>query len=105
MGVLDPEVSADTKAQIQKTMLGPQVLDTERFPDIRFQSSEVEAKGTDHWVVQGTLDLHGQSHPVTADVALKDGMYRGTPTLKQTAFGMKPVTAAGRPAQLKVEGE
>jgi polyisoprenoid-binding protein YceI len=103
MRVLDPEASADTKAQIQKTMLGPQVLDTERFPEIRFQSTEVEAKGTGHWVVQGTLDLHGQSRPVTVDVALKDGMYRGTATLKQTGFGMKPVTVAGGTVKVKDE--
>lgn len=103
MRVLDPEASADTQAQIQKTMLGPQVLDSERFPDIHFQSTEVEAKGTDHWVVHGVLDLHGQSRPVTVDVALKDGMYRGTATLKQTGFGMKPVTVAGGTVKVKDE--
>jgi polyisoprenoid-binding protein YceI len=103
MRVLDPEASADTKAQVQKTMLGPQVLDTERFPEIRFRSTEVEAKGTDHWVVHGTLDLHGQSRPVTVEVALKDGMYRGTATLKQTGFGMKPVTVAGGTVKVKDE--
>ena len=101
--VLDPEASADTRAQVQKTMLGPQVLDTEHFPKIHFQSTKVEAKGTDHWLVHGTLDLHGQSHPVTVDVALKDGVYRGTATLKQTEFGIKPVTAAGGTVKVKDE--
>lgn len=103
MRVLDPEASAETQAQIQKTMLGPQVLDTERFTEIRFQSTEVEARGTDHWVVHGTLDLHGQSRPVTVDVALKDGLYRGTATFKQTGFGMKPVTVAGGTVKVKDE--
>jgi polyisoprenoid-binding protein YceI len=101
--VLDPEASADTRAQIQKTMLGPQVLDTERFPEIHFQSAEVEAKETDHWLVHGTLDLHGQSHPVTVDVSLKDGAYRGTAALKQTEFGIKPVTVAGGTVKVKDE--
>jgi polyisoprenoid-binding protein YceI len=103
MRVLDPEASADTRSQIQKTMLGPQVLDTERFPGIHFQSTEVEAKGTDHWVVHGTLDLHGQSHPVTVDVTLKDGLYRGSAALKQSGFGMKPVSVAGGTVKVKDE--
>jgi polyisoprenoid-binding protein YceI len=101
--VLDPEASADTRAQVQKTMLGPQVLDTERFPKIHFQSTKVETKGTDHWLVHGALDLHGQSHPVTVDVSLKDGVYRGTGALKQTEFGIKPVTAAGGTVKVKDE--
>jgi polyisoprenoid-binding protein YceI len=103
MRVLDPEASADTRARIQKTMLGPQVLDAEGFPEIRFQSTEIEAKGPDHWVVHGTLDLHGQSHPVTVDVTLKDGLYRGSAILKQSGFGMKPVSVAGGTVKVKDE--
>jgi polyisoprenoid-binding protein YceI len=103
MRVLDPEASADTRSQLQKTMLGPQVLDTERFPEIHFRSTEVEAKGTDHWVVHGALDLHGQSHPVTIDVTLKDGLYRGSAALKQSGFGMKPVSVAGGTVKVKDE--
>jgi polyisoprenoid-binding protein YceI len=104
MSVLDPEASAETRAQIQKAMLGPQVLDTEHFPEIHFQSTEVEAKGTDHWLVHGTLDLRGQSHAVMVDVNLKDdGVYRGTASLKQTEFGIKPVTVAGGTVKVKDE--
>jgi polyisoprenoid-binding protein YceI len=103
MSVLDPEASADTRAKIQDTMLGPQVLDTEHFSEIHFHSTEVEAKGTDHWVVHGTLDLHGQSHAVTVEVSLKDGVYRGTAALKQTEFGIKPVTVAGGTVKVKDE--
>jgi polyisoprenoid-binding protein YceI len=103
MSVLDPEASAETRAQIQKTMLGPQVLDTEHFPEIHFHSIEIEAKGTDHWLVHGTLDLRGQSHAVMVDVSLKDGVYRGTGALKQTEFGIKPVTVAGGTVKVKDE--
>ena len=101
--VLDPEASAGTRAQIQQTMEGPQVLDSGRFPEIHFQSTSVEPKGTNEWLVQGNLDLHGQTHPVTVDVALSDGRYRGTVTLKQTAFGIKPVTIAGGTVKVKDE--
>jgi polyisoprenoid-binding protein YceI len=53
--------------------------------------------------VHGTLDLHGQSHPVTVDVSLKDGVYQGTAALKQTEFGIKPVTVAGGTVKVKDE--
>ena len=56
--VLDPEASDDTRAQVQKTMQGPQVLDIDRFPEIRFQSTGVELKSPDHWIVHGNLGLH-----------------------------------------------
>ncbi len=99
--VLDPEASADTRAQIQKTMEGPQVLDADRYPEIHFRSNAVESSGTDHWLVRGTLDLHGQTHPIAVDVTLKDGIYRGSATLKQTAFGITPVTIAGGTVKVK----
>jgi len=101
--VLDTDISESTREQIQKTMEGPQVLDAARFPDIHFLSAEVKPKGADHWVVRGTLDLHGQSHPVTVDVTLKDGLYRGSATFKQTAFGITPVTLAGGTVKVKDE--
>lgn len=103
MRVLDPEASPDTRAQIQKTMQGPEVLDADRFPEVRFQSAAIEAKGADHWVVHGKLDLHGQTHPVTVDVTLKDGFYRGLTTLKQTEFGITPVSIAGGTVKVKDE--
>ena len=101
--VLDPEVSESTRAQIQKTMEGPQVLDADGFPEIHFVSNEVKAKGTDHWMVTGTLDLHGQSHPVTVDVSFKDGFYRGSAMFKQTTFGITPVIIAGGTVKVKDE--
>lgn len=101
--VLDPEASAGTRAQIQQTMEGPQVLDSGRFAEIHFQSTSVEPKGTNEWQVHGNLELHGQTHPITVDVALRDGRYRGRVTLKQTAFGIKPVTIAGGTVKVKDE--
>ena len=103
MRVLDPEASESTRADIQKTMQGPTVLDSERFPEIAFQSARVEQTGNDHWSVHGNLTLHGQTKPVTVDVALKDGRYRGTATLKQRDFGMSPVSIAGGTVKVKDE--
>jgi polyisoprenoid-binding protein YceI len=101
--VVDPEVSEDTRAQVQKTMQGSQVLDVDHFPEIRFQSTRVEQKGPDHWIVHGTLALHGKEHPITFEVTLRDERYRGSATLKQTAFGITPVTVAGGTVKVKDE--
>jgi polyisoprenoid-binding protein YceI len=101
--VLDPEVSDGTRATIQTTMQGAEVLDVGHFPEIHFQSTGVEASGTDHWVIHGNLDLHGQTHPISFEVALKDGLYQGTVALKQTEFGIKPVKIAGGTVKVKDE--
>lgn len=99
--VLDPEVSADTRAEVQKTMQGPQVLDADRYPEIHFRSTTIRSAGTDHWLVTGNLDLHGQTHPITVEVTLKDGLYRGSGVLKQTVFGIVPVTVARGTVKVK----
>jgi polyisoprenoid-binding protein YceI len=101
--VLDPEASEGTRAKIQSTMQGAEVLDVGRFPQIHFQSTAVEPSGTDHWVVHGNLDLHGQTHQVSVDVTLKDGLYGGTAVLKQTQFGITPVRIAGGTVKVKDE--
>jgi polyisoprenoid-binding protein YceI len=101
--VSDPEVSDDTRAQIQKTMLGPQVLDADRFPEIRFQSTEVESKGPDHWIVHGKLGLHGKEHAIAVEATLKGEHYIGSASLKQTDFGITPVTVGGGTVKVKDE--
>jgi len=101
--VLDPEVSEGTRVQIQDTMQGIQVLDVVHFPEIRFQSTAVEARGPDHWIVHGNLALHGKDRPVAVEVTLKGDDYRGSATLKQTDFGITPVTVAGGTVKVKDE--
>ena len=101
--VLDTEVSGDTRAKIQATMQGAEVLDVGHFPEIHFQSTGVEPGGTDHWVVHGNLDLHGQTHPISFEVALKAGLYEGTAVLKQSGFGITPVRVAGGTVKVKDE--
>ena len=100
--VLDPE-DAKSRPQVQETMLGPQVLDSARFPEIRFESSKIEEKGKNHWILSGNLTLHGQSHSISFEVTQADKVYRGTATIKQTVFGMTPVTVAGGTVKVKDE--
>ena len=101
--VLDPEASDGTRATIQATMRGAEVLDVGHFPEIHFRSTDVQPDGTDHWMVHGNLDLHGQTHPVSFEVALNDGSYQGSAVLKQTAFGITPVKVAGGTVKVKDE--
>jgi polyisoprenoid-binding protein YceI len=99
----DPEVSEKDRADIQKTMFGPEVLDSEHFPEIVFKSTAVEPNGADRWTVRGDLTLHGQTRPVAVDVSYRAGHYTGQATLKQTEFGMKPVSIAGGTVKVKDE--
>jgi polyisoprenoid-binding protein YceI len=101
--VSDPEVSDGTRAQIQETMLGTQVLDADHFPEIRFQSTEVESKGPDHWIVHGKLGLHGKEHAIAVEATLKGEHYIGSASLKQTDFGITPVTVGRGTVKVKDE--
>jgi polyisoprenoid-binding protein YceI len=101
--VVDPGVSDKDKAEIQETMLGPKVLDVEKFPEIRFRSSKVEPLGNDKWVVGGDLSLHGQTRPVKVEVQGQNGHYRGSATVSQKDFGMEAVRIAGGAVKVKDE--
>jgi polyisoprenoid-binding protein YceI len=93
------------RAEVQKAMLGPEVLDTEKHPEIVFKSTGAEASGEGRWTLRGNLTLRGQTRPVTAQVTLKDGRYTGECTVKLTEFGIKPPGKAGVRAKDEVKIE
>jgi polyisoprenoid-binding protein YceI len=101
--VLDPDVKPEERAEVQRDMLGPKVLDSEKFPEIRFRSTSTERAGNGKWKVSGELTLRGETRPVQATVAGGNGQYRGTAKFKQTDFGIKPVSAAGGTIKTKDE--
>jgi polyisoprenoid-binding protein YceI len=101
--VLDSDVSDKDRADIQNTMLGPKVLDSAQFREIRFHSTEVSGSSENRWTVHGDLTLHGQTHPVKVDVERHDGQYRGSARLRQSEFGITPVTVAGGTIKVKDE--
>jgi polyisoprenoid-binding protein YceI len=100
---LDPKLSEDKRADVQARMVGPEVLDTAKYPDITFTSTTVVPSGADRWTVTGTLSLHGTTHPLTFPVVLREGRYRGTATLKQRDFGIQPISIAGGTVKVKDE--
>ena len=99
---LDKE-SAGNLEKIQKTMLGPEVLDTEKYPEIRFHSISVEKSGEAGWLVHGELALHGQAHPVAVKVKKVNGHYQGDVQILQNDFGITPVSIAGGSVKVKNE--
>jgi polyisoprenoid-binding protein YceI len=104
MKVLDPEASASTRAEIEHSMLSDHVLDTQQYPEIAFESADVQAAGDDAYTVSGNLKLHGQTHPVR--VAVKragPNKYEGSAKLKQTTFGIQPITIGGGSVKVKDE--
>ena len=54
--VVDPDASANDRAQIQARMLGHEVLDASRFPEIRFDSDAADRIDSHAWIVHGQLD-------------------------------------------------
>ena len=101
--VIDKDASEKERAEVQRTMLGPEVLDSEQHQEIVFKSTAVEAAGQDRWTLRGNLTLRGQTRPASAQVTLKDGHYTGEAAVKQTDFGIKPPGKAGVRAKDEVK--
>jgi len=101
--VLDPNLSPDRRAEVQERMLGREVLDSSRFPDISFASTTIEPAGHDRWQVSGHLTIHGQMRTITFPVTRGGGKYRGEVVLKQRDFGIEPIRIAGAAVKVKDE--
>ena len=101
--VLDPGLSIEKRSEVQARMLGPEVLDSEKYPDIEFASTAIEAVGTDRWTVAGRLTIHGVTRVTTFSVARRDGRYRGAAVLKQRDFGIEPISIVGGTVKVKDE--
>lgn len=100
----DPKVDAKTEATIQKDM-EEMTLETAKYPEITFQSTRVQMLGEGQWKVEATLALHGVTKPVTVTVKRSDDAYTGRVILKQTDFGIKPITVGGGLIKVKNEIE
>jgi polyisoprenoid-binding protein YceI len=103
MRVLDPEIPADKRTEIQQTMEGNAVLDVEHFPEISYRSTAITKTGDAHWEVRGDLNLHGKNQPVAVEVSLEAGHYRGFASFEQSNFGISPVRIAGGTVKVKDE--
>lgn len=101
--VADSGISDKDRAEIQHTMLGPGVLDSQRFLEIRFRSTSMKQLAPGKWQVQGELSLHGETKPVMVDVSGDGSHYTGEARLKQTSFGITPISLAAGTVTVKDE--
>lgn len=99
MQVQDPPSRRD---RVQANMLGPKVLDVERYPMIAFRAAKIDIGDATQWTVIGDLTLHGQTHPITVHVVRTDAThFTGSATIRQSAFGITPITIAGGTVRVK----
>ena len=89
--------------KVQANMVGPKVLDALRFPIVSFRSVGVSGRvaGAEAWdlAVEGDFGLHGVSKrlklPLRAEIGGDTLTVSGTAVLRQTDFGIKPMSVAG----------
>lgn len=97
--------------KVQETMTSERVLDVGRYPSVTFRSRAIEVRqrrGDElDLAVTGDLTLHGTTRPVTVPVRVAfepDGVSaRGTFPVRQSDFGIEPVTVAGGMVAVKDE--
>ena len=100
----DKALSAQDTAEVQSNMQ-TKVLESSRFPDIVFQSTQVRAIGANAWKVDGNLTLHGATGPVSVPVTRESDAYVGTVRIKQTDFDIQPIKIGGGVVKVKDELE
>src|SRR5512143_4344583 len=104
------KISANDRQKIESTMRD-EVLEVSKYPDITFKSSEVNATKTGEGQyqarIQGEITLHGVARPLTINAQLGFGdkvlHAKGAFSLKQSNFGIKPVSVAGGTIKVKDE--
>ena len=87
------------------------VLEVDSYPEITFTSTEVTGAapgaGSFRVTIKGTLTLHGVSHPQQIDAQVNVMGDRltanGQCTVRQSDYGIKPVSIAGGTLKLKDE--
>jgi hypothetical protein len=105
-----PGTFENTEVHLSLRMYG-EVLDVEHFPEALFESKQVkvQSQGSDllQANVSGNLQLRGitQPHSFDAHVQVMGTMLRisGEFALRQSSFGIKPVSIAGGALKLKDE--
>ena len=89
--------------EVQRVMLSDKVLDVERYPNILFQSTDVSIGGRTatsfDLIATGKLTLHNVTRSLSVPVhATLEGdtlTASGRSSVKQTDYGIKPVSVAG----------
>lgn len=90
------ELTDKDRNEIQEN-IRDKVLETKKYPAVRFRSSRVASAGTGKVRVEGTLALHGTERPVTLEASFElaggAARVRGETPITQTDFKIKPYKA------------
>jgi polyisoprenoid-binding protein YceI len=89
-GGVKPLTDSD-RAEIKKTVR-EKVLHTDQHPTIAFRSTRVDGSA-DSFTVEGDLTITGVTRPVTVHGRVSDGRVRGSATVTQTRWGIRPYSA------------
>lgn len=93
------ELSDQDKAKVEQQVRGPDILDVERYPDIRLTADrleDVQHVGSQHikGVLVGTLELHGRKQPLRIPIEARWGSQgldgTGSISFLQSEYGIKP---------------
>jgi polyisoprenoid-binding protein YceI len=107
---LSDQVSDKDRREIERTTR-TEVLDTARFPEIIFEASNPSmSKGGEgfYWAnITGKLTVRGMTQPqqISAQISVTESQLRanGELTVRQSSFGIKPVSVAGGTLKIKDE--
>lgn len=95
----EPELSAKDRATVEQQVHSPRILDTQRYPDIRFTADRLEdlhRLDAQHiqGVLIGSLELHGQKQPLRIPIEATWGSQgldaTGNVSFLQSEFGISP---------------
>jgi hypothetical protein len=100
----DANVNPKDEMRIQETMQN-KVLESGTYPTIQFRSSNVAQAASGSWRVTGELTLHGVSKSIEVSVKQVGDAYSGNAFIKQTDFGIQPVSVASGAVKVKDELE
>ncbi len=109
LGVLD-DISDKDRREIEQNM-NDQILESSKYPDIVYLAPDVSVTRLESAlfsaIMNGALSFHGVTHnqSVPARIAVFDEMLRasGEFSLKQSDYGIKPVSFAGGALKIKDE--
>ena len=100
----DPKIDAKDQATIQ-THMEEMTLETKKYPEISYRSTRIQRIADGEWKVDGDLSLHGVTKPVSLTVKQIGDSWTTRTVLKQTDFGIKPISIGGGMIKVKNEVE
>jgi len=100
----DARIDAKDQATIQ-THMQDMTLETKKFPEITFRSVRIDKLAEGGWRVDGDLSLHGVTKRISLTVKQNGESYTTHAVLKQTDFGIKPLSIGGGAIKVKNELE